>query len=349
MAKKTVFQPIDKLSLETFNIEDSKTYGIWKNKYANEIEEVIITESVVAYSKLRDTIETETTNDLSNFKKAFVLPLCSVSADRIKLALKEHSIGVTNDYEEADFIVSHNYFYDTLSSGGSLKTTLMMYDLTNYYTCNSINTLAEDFPYPVLYDDRIKADYPSYNQDTESAPYNSYVITGLALNIGHKIKNGELAVVDVDTVLDSSANKQTLTAQLVDDITAMMNSHDDRNMAAALLPTIDFNSEYELLWQLAQNIGNEEYQFNRNKDVAYWWDNSNIRELKRMNAEEAILYYENKGVLNNKIFKYFEPICRQEIYISNREMYTFTVQVKPEYRKLLTTKDNNYIKLPDED
>ena len=29
-------------------------------------------------------------------------------------------------------------------------------------------------------------------------------------------------------------------------------------------------------------------------------------------------------------------------------MYTFTVQVKPEYRKLLRTKDNNYIKLPDE-
>ena len=45
MAKKTVFQPTDKLSLETFNIEDSKTYGIWKNKYVNEIEEVIITES----------------------------------------------------------------------------------------------------------------------------------------------------------------------------------------------------------------------------------------------------------------------------------------------------------------
>jgi len=43
MAKKTVFQPTDKLSLETFNIEDSKTYGIWKNKYVNEIEEVIIT------------------------------------------------------------------------------------------------------------------------------------------------------------------------------------------------------------------------------------------------------------------------------------------------------------------
>ena len=67
-----------------------------------------------------------------------------------------------------------------------------------------------------------------------------------------------------------------------------------------------------------------------------------------MNAEDAILHFERKGVLNNKVFKYFEPICRKEISISNREMYTFTVQVKPEYRKLLRTKDNNYIKLQDE-
>ena len=84
MAKKTVFQTTDKLSLETFNIEDSKTYGIWKNKYVNEIEEVIITESAVAYSKLRDTIITETTNDLSNFKRTADVIIANRLGDELK-------------------------------------------------------------------------------------------------------------------------------------------------------------------------------------------------------------------------------------------------------------------------
>lgn len=349
MAKKTVFQPIDELSVQHFNIDDATKYGIWKNIQANEIETTLGTESSITYNNIKHIIDTETTNDLTKFKKAFILPKCQVSSDRVKLALKEHNITVTNDYEAADFIVSHQDFYDDGYNSASLKTTSMMYELRNFYSCNSINTLSEDFPYPVLYDERMKGSYPSYNEDTESCPYDLYIITGLALEIAYKIDNGELGVVNVDTVLDSSANKQILTPQLVDDLTAMMSGHDDRIMAAAILPTIDYNKNFEQVWQLAQNIRGSQYQFNRIKDVVYWWEQADINELGRMNAEEAILYFEQKGVLNNKVFKFFEPICRKEIYISNREMYTFTVQVRPEYRKLLQTKDINYIKLPDED
>ena len=223
-----------------------------------------------------------------------------------------------------------------------------MYRLNNYYYCNSINALSKAIKFPILYDERIKATYPSYNQETESCPYDLYCITGLALELARKIDQGDMHVIGVDTVLGSSANKQVLTTQLVADIKAMMNSNDDITIAGSILPTIDFTKEPDLLWELAGTINYHSHHFNRNKDVNWWWEQANISDLSRMNAEEAILHFEGKGVLNSKVFKYFEPICRQEISISNREMYTFTVQVKPEYRKLLKTKDNNYIKLPDE-
>ena len=348
MAKKTVYQDIDPGTVSYFNIDDERSYGIWINSMCKEIGTVLGTESEIIYDKIKDILKDETTNDLTLVKKAFVLPLCNVSADRIKTALKEHKIIVTNDYEQADCIVTHNNYDEHFYNGESLKTTQMMSKLNNYYFCNSINALSKTIKYPILYDERIKSAYPSYNQETESCPYDLYCITGLALELARKIDQGDMHVIDVETVLGSSANKQTLTPQLVADLKAMMNGDDDRTVAASILPTIDFNKEPELLWELAGSINYHSHHFNRNKDVQWWWEQANIHDLSHMNAEDAILHFERKGVLNNKVFKYFEPICRKEISISNREMYTFTVQVKPEYRKLLRTKDNNYIKLPDE-
>jgi hypothetical protein len=348
MAKKTVFQDIDPGTVSYFNIEDSRSFGIWMNSMCKEIGTVLGTESELKYDKIKSLLTTNTTNDLTQVKRAFVLPLCDVSAERIKAALKEHKIVVTNDYETADFIVSHDNFYDNYSHGDSLKTTQMMYKLYNYYFCNTINNYSETIKYPIVYDDRIKSIYPSWNLDTESLPHELYCITGLALELAHKIDQGNMHVIDVETILLASANKQTLTPQLVEDIINMMKNSDDRTVAGAMLPTIDFNKQHELLWELAQGIESYMHNFRRNKDVYWWYEQANIHDLNYMNAEDAILYFERKGVLNNRIFKYFEPICRKEISISNRELYTFTVQVKPEYRKLLTTKDNNYIKLPDE-
>jgi len=348
MAKKTVFQDIDPGAVSYFNIEDERSYGIWMNSMCKEIGTVLGTESEIIYEKIQDLLDQETTNDLTKVKKAFVLPLCNVSADRIKTALKEHKIFVTNDYEQADCIITHNNYSEFFTHGESLKTTCSMFKLNNYYYCNSINALSKTIKYPILYDDRIKVNYPSYNQETESVPYDLYLITGLALNLAHKIDQGNMHVINVETVLGSSANKQILTPQLVSDLKAMMQTSEDRTMASSILPTIDFNQEPELLWELAQAIDNYSHHYTRNKDVNWWWEQADIYNLKHMNAEEAILHFEKDGKLNSKVFKYFEPICRQEISIHNREMYTFTVQVKPEYRKLLKTKDNNYIKLPDE-
>ena len=60
-----------------------------------------------------------------------------------------------------------------------------------------------------------------------------------------------------------------------------------------------------------------------------------IYRLSRMNAEQAIKYFEEEGQLDSRCFRALEVKCREQIQISNRELYTFKVQVKPEYRKYM--------------
>ena len=55
-----------------------------------------------------------------------------------------------------------------------------------------------------------------------------------------------------------------------------------------------------------------------------------------MNAEEAVIHYEELGVLDSDNFKMLEPLCRKEISISNRSLYVFKVAVSPKWRKYLT-------------
>ena len=48
-----------------------------------------------------------------------------------------------------------------------------------------------------------------------------------------------------------------------------------------------------------------------------------------------ILWLEENDLLNRESFKYLEPIVRSEIRIQNRDLYTFKVSVKKEYKKYL--------------
>ena len=77
-----------------------------------DIEEIYLSESLAQYTKIQTLLETETTANLTTVKRAFVLPMHNVSTDRLKAALKEHKISITNDYEKADFIIPHTNFYD---------------------------------------------------------------------------------------------------------------------------------------------------------------------------------------------------------------------------------------------
>jgi len=148
-----------------------------------------------------------------------------------------------------------------------------------------------------------------------------------------------MQVIATDTILNQSANRIPITLQLIDDITKMADHYaatdDDIEMAGKIIPTIDPTGEPYLLYSSADMLDNIHYQYNRNKDVMYWMDKHDIRRLSRLNAEEAIKYFDEKGQLDSRCFKSLEVKCREQIQINNRELYTFKVQVKPEYRKYM--------------
>ena len=137
--------------------------------------------------------------------------------------------------------------------------------------------------------------------------------------------------------LHASANLIDLTEDLLEEITTWVNSYDDENIAIAakILPTINYTKKPHLMWRLAQNIYSYRYKFNRDKDVQFWEERSNLDQLYHHSAEGMILWLEKENKLDGESFRYLEKIVRQDISIHNRDLYTFKVSVKSEYKKYL--------------
>ena len=308
-----------------------------------DVETIYLSESVAMYDKIKNLLTTETTSDLTLVKRAFVLPMHNVSTERLKAALKEHKITITNDYEKADFIVPHTNFYDTFSNVDSIPQTKLMFKLTNGYFQNDHRKLVEDYHSDtgnnVILDKRSLASKNQWNIDYESAPYDSYCFSNMVLTLADMIDKGEMLVIETDTILNQSANRVPITEELMEDIKKMIDNYDASEeeiaMAGKIIPTIDPTGEPYLLYTYSSMLDDISYKYNRNKDVLYWLEKHNISLLSRYNAEEAIKYFEDQEVLDSRCFRALEVKCRQEIQIHNRELYTFKVQVKPEYRKYM--------------
>ena len=246
MASKSVYQPYEQDALTYFGLEKDPFYGVFSS---NEIHDVLITQDVTTFEKVRDILSNNTnaTVDLSNYKKAFILPKCPVSSDRIKEACKEHKITVTNDYEKADFIITHDEFYKKFRDGEKILTSMTMYKLWNYEAFPGTNGYVEFVDKyhettgkSVLWDLRMDEFRSSYRIDDPESLYDECVLPGLAINLAHLVDTNELDVVNVDDMLCQSANKIELTEQLVDEIKDWMSGYQEENFAlvAKVLPTI---------------------------------------------------------------------------------------------------------------
>lgn len=341
MAKKTIFQTIDMHKYAALGCDATCTtfYGVPVDTNGHNIQTILATTSFSCYEEIKGTLEDETTDDLSTVKKAFIMPGVAMSADRLKVALREHKVVVTNDYELADVLINDGLCADEHDS--TFRTTKPLHHKTNMYILKE--GFAEDYYNQTgnwtIYCDKVKNSQPLYNVDYESAEYDLYGISGLAIELATKIKAGDMQVVDVETVMNSSNTKQRLTPELLDQLTAMLNSSEDRELAGTILPTIDYRYEPGLMWKLAGECYQRiDYDFNRSKDIRYWAEKARIRKLSRLSAQDAILYFEETGELDAKTFKMLEPIVRSEISIHNRDLYVFTVQIKPEYRKYFKKK-----------
>lgn len=344
MADKSVHQNFDPAAIQHFGLVYTSQIGVYTS---NAIEPVIHTDSKQTYENIKSLLSNVTITgvNLKTKKKAFILPLCPVSQDRLKISLKEHGITVTNDYELADLIITHNEFHKDLNNSETILTTLMMAKLYNYMTLESTNnrvpfldTWIKNNNVGIIYDWKVDNVIKYYNCDMSEPLFDNCIISGMAINLAYKIANNAIDVVDTDTVLNESANKQVLTETLVSDILRLCNSYnsEDNKMAGMIIPAIDYTKNLHLFWELAKELNAELYRFKRNKDVLYWSEVSNLSEIAGFNAEEMIDYLIKNDLMTNFYFKYFEPIARKEIQIDNRELYVFKVQVKPEYQKYLT-------------
>tara|TARA_R100000541_G_scaffold370_8_gene3155 strand:- start:4769 stop:5809 length:1041 start_codon:yes stop_codon:yes gene_type:complete len=345
MANKSVYQNLDADALTHFGLEQDTIYGVLSGSY--EINKVLCTEDQTTYEKIQRilTVPTEDDQTFRTKKKAFILPKCSVSQDRLKAALKEHSITVTNDYELADLIVGHTdiFPYSKLSNGENIPSTIMMSKLWNYETTlgrQSAIQPAEISIYnsglEVIVTAKLTDKVRYYDLDIKDNIYDSWLLTGMAINLAHIIDTTDVSVIDPETVLHSSANKIILDEQLLSDLKIQIGSYgDDKALAVKILPTICYKTNYHLLWQLARDCGEITYADNRDKDLQYWIKESRFQALGRKSAEDMIMWLEREEKLCKTTFRYLEPIVRREISIQNRNLYTFKVAVKKEYQQYL--------------
>jgi len=192
----------------------------------------------------------------------------------------------------------------------------------------------------IVFDDKMAETYSRNSLDYDADLYEKWVITPLAIQIAYRIRHEQIPVIYAETCLNESANKTILDQQLMDDIIRMIHngSEEEQQLVKKMIPAIDYRKKKHLIWKLAKETSGYLYRFNRDKDMNYWADKSNFNSYSRYNAEEMIKQLEEEECLDSESFRYLEPIVRKEISINNRELYTFKVQVKEEYRKYLKIK-----------
>ena len=312
-----------------------------------EVTTVLASESADAWNKYTDILSGDSENPIHIYKdkKAFIIPGSAISGEKMKLELKEHGIKVTSKVEDADLFITNHNSEERVSTYQDLSLRKLAFYISNGYAitewetgerkCDLLNKWMGDNNIEHMLWDNNRSDALNTHLgscESDSLPYDCYVYTGLAIQILSKIKDGADTIYE-DRVLEESPNQQILTDSLLQTLLQMDEAGgDDRNLLEKILPTIRVDVNHHLLWKLHQRI--DEWNFNRrNKDLQYWFNKANHSYYNRLSPEDFIKDHDEKGVLTSKGFKYMEPLVRKDISIHNRELYVFTVRIKPEYEQ----------------
>lgn len=340
MASKNLYENYNNEALKHFGLEDETYYGLVTSGI--EIADVLITQNTSVFDKIRGLLSDNTIadNKIKDYKRGFVLSKCPVTLDRIKSSAKEHKVTITNDYDKADFLITHDNIYCGFDNSEKINNTQLMYKLWNYEAFDDTNgrcKFVEDYGKKVIYDHKLLPMFQTYQASNGDSLMEEWVITPMALNLAYLIDIGEIKVLSVDNLLHASANITPLCETMVEELSNWVRSYDDDNksIAAKILPTVDYTKKHHLVWKLAQEIGAYTYNYNRDKDVQYWLEASGLNEYYHLSAQDMILHLQAKDKLNSEAFKYLEKIVRKEISIHNRDLYVFKVSVKSEYKKYL--------------
>jgi len=339
-----------KEQLEDFGLDGQPVYQVALSRQSWDMGQAVFCDLNNTYKVFKKYFNDEIdVVDLTQYKKAFILPGCPVSLPRIKEALREHSITVTNDFEKADFFVTHDEYGKHHTDGESIRTSSMLFKIHNYEAmdisasvdlADKQSELNVDPNIQIVFDDKMAETYSRNSLDYDADLYEAYVFTPLAIQVAYRIRHEQIPVIYAETCLNESANKTILDQQLMDDLIRMIRDggSEEQEMVKKIVPAIDYRKKKHLLWKLAKECSGYMYRFNRDKDLNYWMEKSNFNSYGHKNAEEMIQYLEEEECLDSESFRYLEPIVRKEISINNRELYTFKVAVKEEYRKYLKIK-----------
>jgi hypothetical protein len=339
-----------KEQLEDFGLDGQPVYQVALSRQSWDMGQAVFCDLNNTYKVFQKYFNHEIdVVDLSQYTKAFILPGCPVSLPRLKEALREHKITVTNDVNAADFFVTHTEYGQFHTDGESIRTNSMLFRMTNYEAMDISTSegLADKQGEPnvdptinIIFDDKMAETYSRNSIDYDQDLYEAYVFTPLAIQIAYRIRHEQIPVIFAETCLNESANKTILDQQLLDDIIRMIRdgSDEEKEMVKKIIPAIDYRKKKHLIWKLAKEVNGYMYRFNRDKDMNYWADKSNFNSYGRHSAEDMIKELEEEECLDAESFRYLEPIVRKDISINNRELYTFKVQVKEEYRKFLKIK-----------
>lgn len=339
MASKSVYQDFDQTVLKHYGLDSASVYGVLSSTM-DSIDPVLCIQDPDLYDNIKTVLSNETLNTTwRSYKRAFILPKCPVSLDRVKSIAKERNIVIVNDYEKADFIISHDSFHERFESSDNIKSTCLLAKLWNYNLVSDTQgrlPIVDNSKMLCIYDNKWSQHVSSWNCTTNCL-YDTWLITGMALDIAYRLETGAInGVLDVNTLMHAATSTQEITEEMIELIARMIQSYNDEDheIVAKLLPTIDRTKNHYLLWKLFQDASKITWKFKRNKDVQYWLNNLEY-DYENYSAEKMILKLEKKGQLDNKSFRFLEPICRKEIQIYNRDLYVFQVSVKPKYQEYL--------------
>lgn len=333
---KTPFEIITDSAIKNFGLEESILHmNLYVEKY-HPGHAVNVDSKTFDMLMQKNEVDPDTFDiNLYTDEKCYILPGNTRTLERYKELLKRYNISVTNDHTKADFIIGNRKIFEL----NYANDNLIISKNTSFYCCNGYRQTG--------YNVEFKGDngleerfYMAYNfwpvrskADDHFTAYKklNYIVGGTFINI---IESGK-PIID-ESLFKKLEPKIVITEDIVENITNMLYSGDNSNkkIVAKILPTIDCTKNQPMLFKMFQDISYKFiYAFNKDKDVKNWIKDSRVHLFYSGEIVKAIEHYHNNNILTNEGFRYLEQQARQNIHITNRELYNFKVVLKDEYRK----------------
>lgn len=318
-------------ALQHFGLEGAPIVGV-PSLAINSVEPYIQLRSNV-YDHILNILEEER-SDGSALKSFYIMSRCPVSSDRVKHMAKNNNLKLTNDYLNADCLVTHNNLENHYYRNHRPNTTALFIKNENntiYTFENKIENIASVVNNNYMWFHNAKRH--TYMKEWHES---ILLIKNKTLDIAYLIDTGVIKnVKNIETISKNSQMLVAMDEKLLDLLVGMTNSSnkDDIAIAGKIIPTLKQDENFHLLWQFYQRVYNLSTKFPRNKDVLHWIE-QNCYDYNTLSAIQFIVRLKEDSKLTNDSFKYLEAIARKEVYVVKGDIYKCTFSIKPEYLNL---------------